>query len=135
MRCSRGRRGGPGGRQGLSLTVRREAHSLAPSKSRDARGPENRIHTHGAASAVRTVLVAEVPAFVPFSWHKPKRPLYILSTGYCPNLIFDKAMNMASFVDGHVSYTRMYWNGALGPRGVSCNYDPPAEYDYQWSEK
>ncbi len=83
----------------------------------------------------RTVLVAEVPAFIPFSWHKPKRPLYVLSTGYCPNVIFDKAMNMASFVDGHVSYTRMYWNGALGPMGVSCNYDPPEGYDYQWSEK
>ena len=44
-------------------------------------------------------------------------------------------MNMASFVDGHVSYTRMYWNGARGLMGVSCNYDPPSEYDYQWSEK
>jgi prepilin-type N-terminal cleavage/methylation domain-containing protein len=83
----------------------------------------------------RTILVAEVPAFIPFSWHKPKRPLYILSTSYCPNLIFNDAMNMASFVDGHVSYTRMYWNGARGLMGVSCNYDPPAEYDYQWSEK
>ena len=82
----------------------------------------------------RTVLVAEVPAFIPFSWHQPKRPLYILSTIYCPNLIFSNAINMVSFVDGHVSYTRMYWNGALGPMGVSCNYDPPAEYDYQWSE-
>ncbi len=82
----------------------------------------------------RTILVAEVPAFIPFSWHKPKRPLYIVSTGYCPNLIFNNALNMASFVDGHVSYTRMYWNGARGPMGVSCNFDPPADYDYQWSE-
>jgi type II secretory pathway pseudopilin PulG len=82
---------------------------------------------------VRTVLVAEVPAFIPFSWHKPKRPLYILSTSYCPNLIFNDALNMVSFVDGHVSYTRVNWNGARGPLGVSCNYDPPAEYDYQWS--
>jgi type II secretory pathway pseudopilin PulG len=83
----------------------------------------------------RTVLVAEVPAFIPFSWHKPKRPLYILSTSYCPNLIFNNAMNMASFVDGHVGYTRIYWNGGHGPMGVACNYDPPAPYDYQWSEQ
>lgn len=83
----------------------------------------------------RTVLVAEVPAFIPFSWHKPKRPLYILSTSYCPNLIFSNAMNMASFVDGHVGYTRIYWNGVRGPMVAACNYDPPASYDYQWSEQ
>ena len=42
-------------------------------------------------------------------------------------------MDMVSFVDGHVSYIKMYWKGALGPMGVSCNYDPPDGYDYQWS--
>jgi prepilin-type N-terminal cleavage/methylation domain-containing protein len=83
----------------------------------------------------RTVLVAEVPALVPFSWHKPRRPLYILSTRYCPNLIFSNAMDMVSFVDGHVSYIKMYYKGGRGPMAISCNYDPPAEYDYQWSEK
>jgi hypothetical protein len=77
--------------------------------------------------------VAEVPALMPFSWHKPKRPLYIVSTSYCPGLIFNNAMDMVSFVDGHVSYTKMYWNGAFGFTGVSCNYDPPDGYDYQWS--
>ena len=81
----------------------------------------------------RTVLVAEAPALMPFSWHKPKRPLYIISTGYCPNLIFNNAMDMASFVDGHVGYIKMYWSGAFGFTGVSCNYDPPDGYDYQWS--
>jgi len=83
----------------------------------------------------RAVLVAEVPALIPFSWHKPKRPLYLLSTTYCPNVIFNNAMDMVSFVDGHVSYTKMYWNGVRGFYGVCCNYDPPAGYDYQWDEK
>ena len=83
----------------------------------------------------RTVLVAEVPAFIPFSWHKPKRPLYILSTSYCPNLIFNNAMDMVSFVDGHVSYIKMYYKGGRGPMAASCSYDPPEGYDYQWSEK
>jgi prepilin-type N-terminal cleavage/methylation domain-containing protein len=82
---------------------------------------------------VRTVLVAEVPALVPFSWHKPKRPLYVLSTSYCPNVIFNNAMNVVSFVDGHVSYTKMYYKGGFGPTAISCNYDPPEGYDYQWS--
>ena len=81
----------------------------------------------------RTVLVAEMPALMPFSWHKPKHPLYIVSTSYCPNLIFNDAMDMVSFVDGHVSYIKMYWSGAFGFTGVSCNYDPPDGYDYQWS--
>ena len=81
----------------------------------------------------RTVLVAEVPALIPFSWHQPKPPLYVISTKYCPNAIFNNAMNVVSFVDGHVSYVKMYWNSALGPSAVSGNYDPPAGYDYQWS--
>ena len=82
----------------------------------------------------RTVLVTELPAMMPFSWHKPKRPLYILSTQYCPNLLFNNAMNMVGFVDGHVSYVKIYYKGGLmGPMAVSCNYDPPAGYDYQWS--
>ncbi len=81
----------------------------------------------------KTVLVAEVPALIPFSWHKPKRPLYWLETRNCPNFIFNNAMDMVSFVDGHVSYIRMYYNGVRGPMGISCTYDPPAGYDYQWN--
>ena len=41
---------------------------------------------------------------------------------------------VCSFVDGHVSCTGIDWSGDVGSMGVSCNYDPPAEYDYQWSE-
>ena len=81
----------------------------------------------------RTVLVAEVPAAIPFSWHQPKRPLYVISTSYCPNVIFNNAKDMVSFVDSHVSYVKMYYKGGFGPMAVSCNYDPPDEYDYQWS--
>ena len=81
----------------------------------------------------RTVLLAEVPSLIPFSWHQPKWPLYILSTKNCPNAIFNNAMNMVGFVDGHVSYIKMYWNSALGLSVVSGDYDPPDSYDYQWS--
>jgi prepilin-type N-terminal cleavage/methylation domain-containing protein len=83
----------------------------------------------------RTVLAAEVPALVPFSWHKPKRPLDIPS-----NLIFNNAMNMVSFVDGHVSYVNVFWKTSWPltsnydpPDGYAGNYDPPDGYDYQWS--
>jgi prepilin-type N-terminal cleavage/methylation domain-containing protein len=79
----------------------------------------------------QTILVAEMPAFFPYSWHEPKR---------VPNeaawLTFNDARNVVSFVDGHVSYIRIYWNQALASSGgysFSMNYDPPAGYDYQWS--
>ena len=42
---------------------------------------------------------------------------------------------MLGFADGHVSYVKIYcgpWN--TGARG-SLAFDPPAEYDYQWSGK
>jgi hypothetical protein len=82
----------------------------------------------------RTVLVAETPAFIPFSWHKPKRPLYIILPKNCPNCIFNDAMDMVSFVDGHVSYIKMYWKSGPPPTTLfSSDYDPPANYDYQWS--
>src|ERR1017187_3460263 len=78
----------------------------------------------------KTVLVFETPAICPFSWHQPKRPLYILSTKYCPNLRFNDALNMVSFVDGHVSHVKIYWNaGPAIPNSCAGDYDPPAGYD------
>lgn len=71
-----------------------------------------------------TILVAEHPAFLPFSWHKPKQPITDPK-----NRAFTDAKDMVSFVDGHVSYISMYWNGHT----LSTLYDPPAGYDYQWS--
>lgn len=75
----------------------------------------------------RTVLVAESPAFIPYSWHQPKRPLSIR------NCIFNNAMDMVSFVDGHVAYIKMYWKTSQPPTSLALDYDPPAGYDYQWS--
>jgi prepilin-type processing-associated H-X9-DG protein len=75
----------------------------------------------------RTVLVAEAPALIPFSWHQPKRPSDVR------NCFFNNAMNMVSFVDGHVSYLKIYWETAWPPKSCAGDYDPPAGYDYQWS--
>lgn len=79
----------------------------------------------------RTILVAESPAWLPYSWHHPKRP---------PSPSFNNAWNVVSFVDGHVSYIRIYWDsekrvlvdGHLYPT-AAAEYDPPAGYDYKWS--
>jgi prepilin-type N-terminal cleavage/methylation domain-containing protein len=75
----------------------------------------------------KTVLVAESPAFIPYSWHEPKPP--------APNgaPMFANAMNMVSFVDGHVSYIKIYWGGNNPPGSLALHHDPPAGYSYKWS--
>jgi prepilin-type N-terminal cleavage/methylation domain-containing protein/prepilin-type processing-associated H-X9-DG protein len=76
-----------------------------------------------------TLLTAEWGVYPGFSWHDP--PAEIPSTGQ-----YDKAMNNMLFVDGHVSYTGVYWSGAPGATGWCQNYNPPvnAGYDYIWGE-
>lgn len=72
---------------------------------------------------VKTVLVAEVPALVPFSWHQPVKS------------IANDARDMVSFVDGHTSYIKMYWDATNCSFGhvESWNYNPPEGSDYKWS--
>src|SRR5215469_3053107 len=70
----------------------------------------------------KTLLILEAAARTPFSWHRPEvdgRGHYRL----------DDSMNVLGFVDGHVNWCKMYWNGRL----AACMYDPPAGYDYKWS--
>ena len=74
----------------------------------------------------KTVLVIEQPAFFPYSWHGPKRP--VADPNSC---FFNNAKIMVSFVDGHVSYSEIYWNGQAG--SLAMFYNPPAGYAYQWS--
>jgi prepilin-type N-terminal cleavage/methylation domain-containing protein len=72
----------------------------------------------------KTVLVAEFPALGPFSWHQP------VGGGHVNN-----ARNVVSFVDGHVSYIKIYWDAVniTDRHRESCQYDPPAAYGYKWS--
>jgi prepilin-type N-terminal cleavage/methylation domain-containing protein len=83
-------------------------------------------------NSAKSVLVAEAQAIYPYSWHQPK----LAGSGGLP--MFNDARNLVSFVDGHVSYLKIYWNSTLRfPNGVfSCAgyYDPPGGYEYQWSE-
>jgi prepilin-type N-terminal cleavage/methylation domain-containing protein len=72
----------------------------------------------------RTLLTLEMSAVFPWSWHQPLR----LPSGQCG---INNAKNVLGFVDGHVTYTSIYWNPAL-PLTAAC-YDPPGDYDYQWS--
>ena len=71
----------------------------------------------------RTALIVEGSAPAPWSWHDP-----------ASSVLFNDAKNMVGFVDGHVSYTRIYWDSAFnGGISQAFMYDPPASYDYQWS--
>jgi prepilin-type N-terminal cleavage/methylation domain-containing protein len=74
----------------------------------------------------RTVLIVEGSAPCPWSWHEPSRQVQ-----------FNDAQNVVSFVDGHVSYIKIYWDSQFnnGARSEAFMYDPPASYDYQWSPK
>ena len=70
------------------------------------------------------MLLAEMPAYYCFSWHEPQNPKF-------PHY-FNNARNMAAFVDGHVAYTRFYFDPSQLPN-EAWQYDPPAGYDYIWS--
>jgi prepilin-type N-terminal cleavage/methylation domain-containing protein/prepilin-type processing-associated H-X9-DG protein len=86
----------------------------------------------------KTVLLAEAPAFYPYSWHQPSPTsgAEFVDDGV---FIFNDAKNNVGFVDGHVSYIKIYWdtnapNGAPSDvHGLAMLYNPPAGYDYKWS--
>lgn len=84
---------------------------------------------------VRTALVLEAPAQFPYSWHSPKHPLPLGSA--LP--VFQDARNILGFVDGHVSYIKIFWKTNMIPYPggflifMASDYDPPAGYEYQWS--
>ena len=67
----------------------------------------------------KAVLAGEWPAFFGGSWH----PLINKSS-------LDSKCVLA-FVDGHINYVKIFWNGFIDsePR----NYEPPSGYDYSWS--
>ena len=58
------------------------------------------------------------PAFWGGSWHPS---ITKASVGAKDNL---------SFTDGHVTLTRIYWNGV--PDSHPADYEPPPFYDYSW---
>jgi prepilin-type N-terminal cleavage/methylation domain-containing protein len=69
----------------------------------------------------KTVLMGEISGGVGLSSHTRRKPFQ-----------FPDAQNVMSFVDGHVSYIRIYWHGRDGPESMPWYYDPPTGYDYKW---
>jgi prepilin-type N-terminal cleavage/methylation domain-containing protein len=72
---------------------------------------------------IKTVLVFEFPAGTPYSWHEPVGAWR-----------YNNAKDMVSFVDGHVSFIKIYWDATTALHHIEAwQYDPPAGYDYRWS--
>jgi prepilin-type N-terminal cleavage/methylation domain-containing protein len=72
----------------------------------------------GINSPAKAVMAGEWPAFFGGSWH----PVVAED--------FSDAKDMLAFVDGHVTFTRIYWDGISD--SDPCSYEPPGSYDYRW---
>ena len=70
----------------------------------------------------RCVLAGEIPGGLGLSAHDRREPYQ-----------FNNALDVMSFVDGHVGYIRIYWNGTRGLAGIPFLYEPPTGYNYKWS--
>jgi len=71
---------------------------------------------------VKTVLVSEFSALLPYSWHQPGGTSH-----------YNNARNLLSFADGHVQYLKIYWDtNSVAGHLEAWHYDPPSHYDYKW---
>ena len=70
----------------------------------------------------RTLLVMEWTAHAPLSWHKSK-------TGRNNMPFYCDAESVVGFVDGHVSFTTIYYDGF----NAAYTQDPIPGYEYQYS--
>jgi hypothetical protein len=92
-----------------------------------ANSKETRVAGRALSSArepSRLVLVCELSGAIGLSGHDRRQPEQ-----------FNNAKNVMSFVDGHVSFIPIYWNGDSGEGGMPIAYDPPAGYEYIWFGK
>ncbi len=69
-----------------------------------------------------TLLVMEWTAHAPLSWHKSK-------TGKENSPFYCDAQSVVAFVDGHVSFSKIYYDGY----NAAYTRDPIVGYDYKYS--
>jgi type II secretory pathway pseudopilin PulG len=70
----------------------------------------------------RTLMVMEWTAHAPLSWHKSR-------TGRNNAPFYSDALSMVGFVDGHVSFSKIYYNGC----SAAYLQDPIVGYEYKYS--
>ena len=94
----------------------------------EAASPTNARVTAKPLSSVQQpsslVLECEFSGAIGLSTHDRKQPLQ-----------FNNAKNMMAFVDGHVSFIPVYWNGNTAWDEVPIRYNPPMGYQYKWLER
>jgi hypothetical protein len=94
----------------------------AAGKSKDTRLADKPFSS--LAEPSRLALVLELSGALGLSGHDRRHPLQ-----------FNNAKNVVSFVDGHVSFIPIYWNGVPGDANLPITYNPPSGYDYLWFPK
>ena len=73
---------------------------------------------------IRTWLMSEWPIHWSYSWHK--------SLTGTANISYKDAIDNVSFVDGHASYIKLYYNATLGPAPFAYTTPQiPGAYNYQ----
>jgi prepilin-type N-terminal cleavage/methylation domain-containing protein/prepilin-type processing-associated H-X9-DG protein len=75
---------------------------------------------------VKTIMVYELSAFFPWSWHDRQPP-----TGQPGVRGINNTRSVVGFADGHVSYIKMYYDTNYNI--PTTYYNPPAGYNYKWS--
>jgi hypothetical protein len=70
----------------------------------------------------KTLLVMEFAAHGPLAWHYSK-------TGSRNTPFYNNAQSMVAFVAGHVSFSKMYYDGC----NAAFTQDPIEGYDYKYS--
>ncbi len=70
----------------------------------------------------RTLLTMEWPAHAPLSWHTSR-------TGNANHPFYNDAESVVGFVDGHVKYIKIYYDGM----NAAYTRDPIPGYEYQFS--
>jgi prepilin-type processing-associated H-X9-DG protein len=70
----------------------------------------------------KTLLVMEWTAHAPLSWHRSR-------TGPRNQPFYSDAQSVVAFVDGHVSFSKIYYDGY----NAAYTQDPISGYDYQYS--
>jgi len=73
----------------------------------------------------KVIYAAEWGVHVPFSWHEGRPNSSLASLGKKSD-----QKNNVGFVDGHVNYIPIYWNGSQD----SWMYNPPDSYLYRWCD-
>ena len=87
------------------------------------KAPARKVIITGASSGIGRALALEYAAHGPVTWHDGRTKFQRRT---------NKARSNAFFVDGHVSYTAIYYDNRQGP----WEYNPPpgGGFDYVWFE-